>query len=104
MESSQDFDKAVTPPFALRYRLMITEAVCVVFKDHNKIDDITQLMYESIKRQEDTFSKIQTDLTYTHFKMSSSPEIMMYQQEIEKMWMPFKNELSEISFIDLDYQ
>ena len=52
-------------------------------------------MYESIERQEDTFSKIQTDVTYTHFKMSSSPEIMMYQQEIEKMWMPFKNELSE---------
>ncbi|MET4138139.1 hypothetical protein ABIB30_000499 [Pedobacter sp. UYP1] len=57
MESSEDIDKAVTPPFALRYKLMITEAVCVVFKDHNKKDNITQFMFESIKRQEDTFSK-----------------------------------------------
>lgn len=104
MESAKDFKNANTPPFALRYKLMITEAVLVVFKDHSKIKDITQHLYGSLKRQEDAFSKIQTQVTYTHFAMSSSPEIVRHQEEIGIEWKQFEEELSEISFINLDYR
>lgn len=99
LERAEDFIKKNTPPIASRYGIMTAETVFNVFKDHKNIDEIRSIMSEAMALPKDAFSKIQSNFTYIHLKMSYSPEIINHTRKITSAWMKFEKELSATSLL-----
>ena len=101
IESMSETD--TTPPFAVRYRLTTVEAVYRVFESHKKIDKIKEAIYRAKKMSQYAFSKIQTDVPYTHFNMAKSQDTTNHYIKINNAWNNIEYELSKRSIIDLNY-